>query len=143
MATPNIRILIRVISALNVFLYRLTGGRISGRLAGVPVLLLGTVGRKSGKPRTMPLMYLADGERWVVVRSNAGDRRHPAWLLNLRRHPEGDVQVGAERRRVRAEEADAETKRQLWQRLVAMYPAYDVYKRRTDREIPVVILHPA
>ena len=143
MATPNIRILIRLMSALNVFLYRLTGGRVGGRVGGVPVLLLITTGRKSGQSRTTPLLYLADRERWVVVASNAGDDRHPAWFLNLRGPGRAEVQVGHSRRPVRAEEASGDEKRRLWPLLTHMYPAYDVYRGRTRREIPVVILSPA
>ena len=141
-ATPNIRWLIKGMSVLNRFWYRATGGRVGGKIGGVPILLLTTTGRKSGAARTAPLMYLGDGDRFVVVASNAGDDHHPGWWLDLQRHPEAEVQVGSDRRRVRARRASVEEQRALWPRLVAMYPAYDVYTTRTAREIPVVLLEP-
>ncbi len=122
-------------------MYRATGGKIGGRIVG-PVLLLTTTGRKTGKKRTTPLLYLEDGENLVVVASNGGAPRHPAWWLNLEVDPEPQVRIGDRTLRVRAEEAKGEEKRRLWARLVEMYPAYEDYLRRTTREIPVVILRP-
>ncbi len=105
-------------------------------------LLLFTTGRKTGKKRTTPLLYLEDGENLVIVASNGGAPRHPAWWLNLEVDSEPQVRVEDRTLRVRAEEAKGEEKRRLWARLVEMYPAYEDYQRRTTREIPVVILRP-
>jgi len=107
-----------------------------------PVLLLITTGRKSGKERITPLLYLEDGEDFVIVASNGGTSGHPAWWLNLQAKPEANVEVGGEKVRVRTEETTGEEKRRLWDRVVEMYPTYEDYQRRTDREIPVILLKP-
>lgn len=128
---------------LHVALYRRTGGRLGGKLAGAPVLLLDHVGRKSGKHRTTPLLYLADGADLVIVASRGGSDATPAWWLNLRDGPETTVRVGSADRRVRARQATAAEKQDFWPRLVAMYPDYATYQQRTEREIAVVVLEPA
>jgi F420H(2)-dependent quinone reductase len=122
--------------------FRATGGGIGGRMVGSPVLLLVTTGRKSGLQRTTVLLYLEDGGRHVIVASNGGTAKHPAWWLNLQADPEATIEVGARKTRVRATEARGEEKVRLWQRLVRMYPSYEDYQKRTDREIPVIILEP-
>lgn len=135
--------LIRAMSALNTRVYRATNGRVGGRfLRGAPVLLLTTTGRRSGRRRTQPLLYLEDGERLVVVASKGGMPRHPAWYLNLREHPDVEVQVGREHRKLVARTASAEEKRAIWPELTAMYRDYDDYQARTQRDIPVVFLEP-
>lgn len=132
----------RAATKLHTFIYRTTGGKVGGRIVGGPVLLLTTTGRKSGRERTSPLLYLEDGENLVLVASNGGAPVHPAWYLNLRANPEATVEVGQRKLRVRAEEASLEEKERLWPGLVAMYGGYENYRRRTDREIPVVLLRP-
>ena len=122
--------------------YRATGGKLFGRMGKSPILLLNTVGRKSGKKRTSPLLYVMDGEDFVIVASKGGASAHPAWYLNLRANPEATVEIGDREVRVRAEEADSEEKSRLWQKMVEMYPAYDDYQKRTEREIPLLVLHP-
>ncbi len=128
---------------LHAAVYRATGGRIGGRMMNSPVLLLLTTGRKTGKECTTPLLYLEDGDNYAVVASNGGAPKSPVWWLNLETNPEAAVEVGGKKLRVRAEEAEGEEKRRLWRRLVAMYPSYEDYQRRTDREIPVVVLRSA
>ncbi|HSO97650.1 MAG TPA: nitroreductase/quinone reductase family protein [Solirubrobacteraceae bacterium] len=130
------------LTAAHVSAYRWSGGRVGGRLKGASVLLLDHVGRRSGARRTTPLLYLADGPDLVIVGSAGGREAPPAWWLNLRDAPETTVQVGSERRRVRARVASGEERERLWGRLVEMFPDYDVYRRRTSREIPVVVLAP-
>jgi deazaflavin-dependent oxidoreductase (nitroreductase family) len=131
-------------SALNVWVYRLSGGRIGGRfLRGAPVCLVTTTGRKSGEPRTAPLLYLADGPRVVIVASQGGMSKHPVWYLNLTANPRCTVEIGSEKRAMVARTASAEEKAALWPRLVAMYRDYADYQARTERDIPVVILEPA
>jgi deazaflavin-dependent oxidoreductase (nitroreductase family) len=124
-------------------LYRATGGRLGRRLPGLPpMLLLEHVGAKSGKKRTTPLVYMPDGENFVVVAAKGGYPRHPAWVHNLRAVPDAEVQVGSERISVRAEEAGAEERRRLWPKAIAYNPLWGQYQRRTRREIPLVVLRP-
>lgn len=106
------------------------------------MLLLTTVGRKTGKARTRPLGYFMDGDHYVVVASNAGLDHHPAWYGNLAANPGATVQVMDRRIRVRAETADPAERRRLWAELMRIAPAYGNYEKRTDREIPLVVLHP-
>jgi deazaflavin-dependent oxidoreductase (nitroreductase family) len=111
-------------------------------MVGSPVLLLVTTGRKSGQRRTTVLLYLEDGGRYVIVASNGGTAKHPVWWLNLQADPAATVEGGGRKTPVRATEARGEEKARLWQRLVRMYPSYEYYQKRTDREIPVIILEP-
>ena len=128
---------------LHASVFRATGGRIGGRMVGSPVLLLVTTGRKSGQRRTTVLLYLEDGGRHVIIASNGGTATHPAWWLNLQANPEATVEIGGRKIHVRATEARGEEKARLWQRLVRMYPSYEDYQKRTDREIPVILLEPS
>ena len=128
---------------LNVVLYRASGGRIGGRMDRAPVLLLHHVGRKSGRQRVTPLLYLPDGDDLAIVASMGGSPKHPAWYHNLMAAPQTEVEVGRERRRVRAEVAAPQDKARLWPRLVDAYPAFATYQQRTEREIPVVLLRRA
>ena len=126
-------------------LYRLTGGAGPiGRIGGAPFLLLHHTGAKSGTRRVSPLIYLDDGERLVIVASKGGTDRHPAWFHNLKAHPETVVEVGRDKRRVRAREATDAEREDLWPRLDAIYAPYESYRRRAaNRRIPLVVLEPA
>jgi len=136
-------VVIKIMSRLNTWLYRLSGGRIGGRfLSGAPVLLLTTIGRKSGRPQTAPLLYLEDGERFIIVASKGGMSHHPLWFKNLQANPRVEVEVGRRKLSMMARHASDEEKAALWPRLVAMYADYADYQRRTERKIPVVILTP-
>src|SRR5215210_9241762 len=108
---------LRLTGKLNVPLYRLSRGRIGGRVGRAPVLLLTTTGRKSGEPRTAPVVYLAEGERLIVIGSNAGNARAPAWALNLRAHPAATVEVAADRREVLARVAEGDERAELWRKM--------------------------
>jgi deazaflavin-dependent oxidoreductase (nitroreductase family) len=123
-----------------VWLYRRSGGRIGGRMRGAPVLLLTTTGRRSGRPWTVPVMYQTDGDDWVVIASNGGSDRHPAWWLNLRARPEGSVQIGRETFTVAATRTTGEQRERLWRGMADMYKGYDGYALKTTRKIPVVLL---
>jgi deazaflavin-dependent oxidoreductase (nitroreductase family) len=123
--------------------YRLSGGRIGRTYRGAPVALVDHVGRKSGKRRTSPLLYLGDGDDIVIVASYGGARRDPVWWPNLKANPRTTVQIGSQRRSVIARQATPEEKQRLWPKLVAIYPPYEDYQRRTERDIPVVLLQPA
>lgn len=128
------------LTSIHTFVYANTNGAIGGRMVNCPVLLLTTRGRKTQKLRTVPLLYLEDGNDVVLVASNGGATKHPTWWLNLQANPEAQIQVKSIRHRVRAEKAGAEEKRRLWPLLVAMYPGYKGYQEITNRDIPVVIL---
>jgi F420H(2)-dependent quinone reductase len=122
--------------------YRLTKGRLGGRLLGMPVLLLTTTGRRSGERRTVPLTYFEDGDALLVVGSKGGSPRHPAWYLNLVADPGAEIQVGGERRHVRARAATAAEAERLWPMVLARAPVYGKYRAKTTREIPLVLLEP-
>jgi F420H(2)-dependent quinone reductase len=127
----------------HVWVYRATGGRIGRRVPTLPsILLLDHVGAKSGKPRTTPLVYMPDGDDLIVVGSKGGHPSDPAWMHNLRAGPDAEVQVGRRRIRVRAIEASGEERRRLWPKAIEYNPHWGQYERRTDREIPLVILRP-
>jgi deazaflavin-dependent oxidoreductase (nitroreductase family) len=134
---------LRIAGRWNVPLYRLTRGRVGGRVGKAPVLLLTTTGRKSGQQRTAPVVYLKDGERLVVIGSNAGNARPPAWALNLVAHPDAEVEVGPQRRTVRARVAEGEERDELWRRMNEQYAGFDDYMARTTRDIRVFVLEPA
>ena len=128
-------------------LYALSAGRIGaairvGHGPPPPVLLLETVGRRSGAPRRTPLLYLADGLDLVVIAANAGHPRHPDWWLNLAAAPRATVQIGAARRPVIATEVDGPRRAELWRRFAAMYDGLDAYQRQATRRFPVVVLSP-
>ena len=129
----------RCVTGTHTALYRLTGGWVGGWV-GVPILLLTTKGRKSGRRRTQPLLYLETDNGYALVASYGGSDRHPDWYLNLEADPAVEVQVGPIRKRMRARTASPERRAELWPRLVAIYRQYDDYQRRTQREIPVVEL---
>jgi deazaflavin-dependent oxidoreductase (nitroreductase family) len=100
------------------------------------------VGAKSGKKRTTPLVFLEDGDKMVLVASKGGSPRHPAWFHNLRAHPETTVQVGSRRIPVTAKVATASQRSRLWPKVTRLYRGYEIYQRRTSRQIPLVILRP-
>jgi deazaflavin-dependent oxidoreductase (nitroreductase family) len=130
----------RYVAGLQTRLYRLTGGKLGGTLMNAPVLLLTTTGRKTGKQRTAPLLYLRDGTRLLIVASKGGFPAHPAWYLNLRDTPTVQVQLGAERKTMQAQTLSDEDKARVWPELVRMYKGYATYQARTERNIPVVAL---
>ena len=130
---------LRVMSGINTALYRLTGGKVGGRMGKAPILLLTVAGRKSGKRRTTPLIYGRDGDNYVVIASMGGAPEHPAWYLNLQGQ-EAEIEVGRERQRVRARHAEGEERERLWVQMVSIYPSYDSYQKKTERRIPVVVL---
>ena len=122
------------------WLYRVSRGRLAPRWFGAPVLVLQTVGRRSGQPRATPVLYaLHDGDP-VVLAANAGARRPPAWWLNLRDAGRGVAVLGRERREVVPRVAEGPERAELWNRVCAVYPAAEHYAEFTEREIPVVVL---
>jgi deazaflavin-dependent oxidoreductase (nitroreductase family) len=133
---------LRAIGKLNVPVYRLTRGRLMGAVGRAPVLLLTSVGRRSGQPRTAPVLYLADGECLIVIGSNAGNTRAPAWAHNLKANPNAYVQIRGERRQVRARLAEGDERTELWRKMNAQYAGFEAYDERTARDIGVFVLDP-
>lgn len=121
-------------------IYRMTKGRIGASFAGRPMLLLTTTGRKSGELRTTPLSYLRDGDDCVIVASNNGGDRHPAWWLNIEASSSASVEVGSEAWAVEALRAEGEAYERLWPMLLEYNPQYAGYQAKTSRAIPVVVL---
>lgn len=107
---------------------------------GAPILILTTAGRKTGQPRKFPLIYQKVDDRYVVVASKGGADEHPGWYRNLTANPEVGVQVKADKFTAVARTAPAEERASLWPKMAAVWPDYDEYQRKTDREIPVVVL---
>jgi deazaflavin-dependent oxidoreductase (nitroreductase family) len=125
--------------AEHVRVYRETDGEHGYHWRGTTILLLTTTGRKSGEPRTTPLIHRTDGDRFIVVASKGGAPEHPGWYENLLANPEATIQVEAEEIPVRASTATGEERGRLWSEMTEVWPAYDDYQAKTDREIPVVV----
>jgi len=132
----------RILGGVHGRIYRLTGGKLGGRVAKMPVLLLTTTGRKSGQPRTQPLAYTRAGAGYAVIASKGGAAHHPLWYLNLRANPRAEVTLGRETQRVQARDADGEERERLWRQLADVFPGYDRYAQKTSRRIPVIVLEP-
>ncbi|HUF83298.1 MAG TPA: nitroreductase family deazaflavin-dependent oxidoreductase [Acidimicrobiia bacterium] len=134
----------RLVTGLHKAVFRASNGRLANRGFGMPVVELVTTGRKSGKRRTTMLTSpIQDGDRIVLVASWGGDDRHPTWFLNLRDKPEVELTMDGKTRPMRARIATSEQKAELWPRVVEAYKGYAGYQKRTDRDIPLVILEPA
>jgi deazaflavin-dependent oxidoreductase (nitroreductase family) len=123
-------------------LYRWSGGRLGGKIMNMPVLLLTTRGRRSGQARTRALMYLPDGQSFVVIASFLGEPKHPDWWLNLKARPKAEVEVGGRKLSVVAHEAQGAERERLWNAVVRRQKDYAEYQQRTSRRIPVVVLEP-
>jgi deazaflavin-dependent oxidoreductase (nitroreductase family) len=138
---PIVRRLVRG----HVWIYRLSGGRLGQHVpAAPPILLLEHIGAKSGTPRTTPLCYMPDGNRYIIVAAKGGHPQHPAWLHNLRAHPFVSVQIGAQRIEVNARELDPREHQALWPQALAYTSHWRRYARRVpaSRTIPLVALEP-
>jgi deazaflavin-dependent oxidoreductase (nitroreductase family) len=134
---------VKLMNRVNTWIYRVTDGRIGGRfLRGAPACLLTVRGRKTGEPRTVALLYLADGEDVIVVASLGGMSKHPLWYRNLEANPDVTLQIGATERAMTARRVSDDEKAALWPRLTAMYRDFDDYQGRTTRNIPVIRLSP-
>lgn len=147
--SPLVARAIKIGSRLNTKLYQVSGGRLgrkwrvgAGLRKPVDVCLLTAVGRKSGQQRTVPLLYLRDDERIVVVASQGGLASHPAWYLNVRENPDVSIQIGSTTAEYTAATADDTEREQLWPRLTQLYSDFDTYQAWTDRTIPVIICTP-
>ena len=134
--------LIKLLMTINVFLYRLTNGLIGGKMAGRSVLLLHTIGRKSGKSYITPTNYYRDGENYVLVASNWGKANNPAWFFNLMNRPETIIEVEGQRLPVRARQANPDEYERLWKMVIQQNAYYVRYQSQIKRKIPLVILVP-
>jgi deazaflavin-dependent oxidoreductase (nitroreductase family) len=133
----------RMLGLLHRTVFRVSNGRVANRGFGMPVVMLNTIGRKSGKQRTTMLTSpLQEDGRVVLVASYGGDDRHPSWYLNLRDNPQVELTMAGETRKMNARTASEEEKAALWPRVVDAYKGYGQYQTRTDRQIPLVILEP-
>ena len=135
--------MLKATGRLNVPVYRLTRGRLMGKIGRAPGLLLTTTGRRSGEKRTAPVVYIADGERLIVVGSNAGNKRAPAWSLNLIANPDAEVEIYGEHRRVRARVAEGDERTACWRAANREYAGFDRYDARAARDINVFVLKSA
>jgi deazaflavin-dependent oxidoreductase (nitroreductase family) len=133
---------VRAYGRLQAQVYRLSSGRLGGSYAGNPVLTITTTGRRSGEQRTTTVLYVLDRGRPVVVGSNTGSDRDPAWALNLIANPEATVQIRGAQQRVRARVVEGQERDELWRRMNEQYGGFDVYRERTDREIKTFVLDP-
>jgi deazaflavin-dependent oxidoreductase (nitroreductase family) len=138
--TAPTNLFFRMLGGIHRRVYLMSGGKLGGRIGKLPVLLLTTTGRKSGRPRTQPLTYTNAGDGYAVIASKGGAAQHPLWYLNLRAHPLAQVTIGRDTRQVRARDAEGQESEQLWRALTDLYPGYDRYAARTRRKIPVVVL---
>ena len=120
--------------------FRANEGKVGGNFAGAPLLLLTSTGAKSGQQRINPMMYLADGDRWLVFASYAGAPANPAWYHNLVVHPDAVIEVGAETVEVTAVVLQGEERDRLYAKQVELYPGFGEYQEKTSRVIPVVAL---
>jgi deazaflavin-dependent oxidoreductase (nitroreductase family) len=142
---PGSWLFARVMHHLDLPIHRLTRGRytLASLLSGLPVVMLTTTGARSGRPRTVPVLGIPFRDGVAVIATNWGQHRHPAWYHNLRAHPDAEVAVDGTRRRVRAAEADAERRAEIWQEGLRVYPGFGQYERRaSDRRISVFVLEP-
>jgi len=125
------------------WLYEVSDGRIGASVGGRPMLLLRTVGRRTGQPRTNALLYVRSGAAYVVIASNSGQPRHPGWFHNLSAKPDAEIQVGRRRIPVHTRVAEGDERARLWSQADDVNRGrYHVYQSRTEREIPVVVLEP-
>ena len=137
-----VRLATRHLGALHRALYSASGGRIGSHIWGLEIVLLTTVGRKSGRRRTVPLCSFREGESFVVIASYGGLDRSPAWWLNLQHEPRATVRLGRHMHDVVAREASSGERERLWSQVTTRAPGYLDYQRRTTRRIPIVLLEP-
>lgn len=133
---------VNLLDRVHRWIYRVTDGRFGGQLLIFPMLLLHTVGRKSGQPRTHALLYVHDGQNMVICGSNNGQAHFPGWYWNLQAEPRARVQAGRHHYEVVAEQVKGAEYERLWRKFVALYPPYSGYRARATRELPIVVLKP-
>ncbi|MEM7130441.1 MAG: nitroreductase/quinone reductase family protein [Chloroflexota bacterium] len=135
--------LMKTFLSLHVNLYRLTKGKMGGKMGGNSILLLNTVGRKSGKKFTIPLVYLMEEDNYILIASNGGADKHPGWYFNLKSQPQTTVQVMEQTINVTAEMAPPEERNRLWKNITSTHEQFQAYQEKTERVIQVFVLRPA
>lgn len=130
----------KIFTGIHGKLYKLTGGRLGGKMQGGQIIMLSTTGRKSGKTREHPLIGGDHDDGWVVIASFSGHDFHPAWYLNLQADNNGVVQLGKEKHSVTSRETTGDERQTLWDQMSGLYGDYNEYQKVTDREIPVLVL---
>ena len=135
--------LLKAITKANVLIYRLSGGRLWNTMEGSPICLVTMTGRKSGRIMARPVMYTPNGDTVLIVPSLGGAPQHPLWYHNIMAHPDIAITVGSTSRKMRARQASAAEKAELWPLVVASYPSFQSYQDSTTRDIPLLICEPA
>lgn len=130
----------KMFTGLHAQVYKMSGGKLGGSSGSASIAVLITLGRKSGKTRTSPLLVNPHPDGWVVIASYSGHDEHPGWYYNVKSTPNCELQLGRVRHRVSAREVTGDERVTLWNEMAAAYPDYDEYKSVTDREIPVLVL---
>jgi deazaflavin-dependent oxidoreductase (nitroreductase family) len=136
---PPPRWLLKLFTRINVFVYKLSGGRLMDELSGMPIVLVKMTGARSGKTIEIPLMHVPHEKGFILVASQGGAPKNPAWYHNLVKHPEIEIRFRGETRRLTARRVDDEEKAKLWPICVEYYPPYEEYQQRTERNIPVFL----
>ena len=136
---PPPRWLLKTFTKFNVFVYQVSGGRLMNKLSGMPIVLVNMRGAKSGKMKTIPLMYVPHDSGVILVASQGGAPKHPVWYYNLIKNPDVEITQGGQTRKLTARRVSDEEKAELWPTCVKHYPPYEQYQKRTDRNIPVFI----
>ena len=133
---------IKFFTGLNVVLYRMSGGHLMNRMGGAAICLVTMTGHKSGRKKTVALMYTPDGDSVLLVASLGGAPKHPVWYHNLKARPQIEVQLGRVQRTMIAREASSAERTTLWPKVVANYPSFATYQQKTSREIPIFVCTP-
>jgi deazaflavin-dependent oxidoreductase (nitroreductase family) len=136
---PPPRWVLKLFTKINVFVYKLSGGRLMNKLSGMPIVVITMTGAKSGRRKTIPLMYVPHDQGFILVASQGGAPKHPAWYYNLVKYPQIDITYDGQTRKFTARQVDDEEKAALWPTCVEYYPPYDQYQKRTERNIPVFL----
>jgi F420H(2)-dependent quinone reductase len=143
MASVPPQSVLKVFMNAHIFLYRLSKGKIGATMLGLPVLLLTTIGRKSGRARTTPLVYVRDGDQYLIAATAGGADQHPSWFLNLQNMSEAMIEVGGKTFSVKVTLTDETERAQLYERFKAKGDNFIQYQQKTDRPIPVIRLNPS
>jgi deazaflavin-dependent oxidoreductase (nitroreductase family) len=142
MASPLLKRVIRIVTDLHIGVYRMSKGKLVNRIANLPLLLITTYGRKSGKARTSPIVYIQEGQSYLVAASAGGMDWHPDWYLNMKQRPEARIEIGGKAFEVRAEITTGEERTRLYEKFKAASDNFVKYEASTSRVIPVVRLTP-
>lgn len=136
---PPPRWLLKTFTRINVFVYKLSGGRLMNKMAGMPIVLVTMKGARSGRTITIPLMYVPHERGFILVASQGGAPKHPAWYYNLVKNPEVEITYEGRTLNLTARRVDEDEKAALWPTCIEYYPPYEQYQRRTERQIPVFL----